>query len=75
LFTPLLLAFWTTGDFTPPAKKYARHLGIWYLNGVGLAQLATRVGLKPKDVTIAETEAQKILLERKMQNNSAQPVS
>lgn len=75
LFTPLLLAFWTTGDFTPPAKKYARHLGIWYLNGVGLAQLATCVGLKPADVTIAEAEAQKILQERKMQNNPAQPTS
>ncbi|WP_161554827.1 restriction endonuclease [Ereboglobus luteus] len=50
LLTPLLLAFWTTGDFSVSAKKYARKLGLWYLNGIGLAQLATRLGLQVADL-------------------------
>lgn len=36
-------AFWTTSDFQPSAKKYARGVGLWYLNGLGIAQLAIRL--------------------------------
>lgn len=43
--TPIAYAFWITSDFHPDAKKYAKELGIWYLNGIGLAQLAQRIGL------------------------------
>jgi restriction endonuclease len=42
---PLSFAFWTTSDFHPSAKRYARAVGLWYLNGVGLAQLALRLGV------------------------------
>ena len=42
---PISLAFWTTSDFQPSAKKYARAVGLWYLNGIGLAQLALRLGV------------------------------
>jgi hypothetical protein len=64
LLTPVLLAFWTTGDFSPSAKKYARDLGLWYLNGIGLAQLATRLGLVMADLERAEAESEKIRMER-----------
>ena len=64
LLTPVLLAFWTTSDFTSSAKTYARALGLWYLNGVGLAQLATRIGLKREDVEGAAAEAEKVRLDR-----------
>lgn len=42
---PIVYAFWTTSDFHQNAKTYAREMGIWYLSGLALAQLATRVGL------------------------------
>ena len=60
LLTPVLLAFWTTGDFSVSAKRYAQELGLWYLNGIGLAQLATRLGLSINDVVASEIEAQPI---------------
>jgi hypothetical protein len=44
---PLVFAFWTTSDYHPSAKSYARAMGLWYLNGIGLAQLAIRLGVSP----------------------------
>jgi restriction endonuclease Mrr len=46
LLTPVVYAYWTTSDFHLDARKYARTMGMWYLNGIGLTQLALRVGLK-----------------------------
>ena len=46
ILAPLSLAFWTTSDFQPSAKRYAKIVGLWYLNGTGLAQLALRLGVK-----------------------------
>lgn len=46
VLTPVIFAYWTTSDFHHLARKYAREMGIWYLNGVGLAQLADRAGIK-----------------------------
>jgi len=60
LLTPVLLAFWTTGDFTPQARQYARDLGIWHLNDIALAQLATRIGLTVTDIRKAESEAAQV---------------
>jgi len=60
----VLLAFWTTGDFSISAKKYARDIGLWYLNGIGLAQLATRLDLSFADLKAAEKEAETKRLER-----------
>lgn len=57
LLTPLALAYWITSDFHPSAKVYARELGIWYLNGIGLAQLALRVKLGILDLEKCEAEA------------------
>ncbi len=45
VLAPVALAFWTTSDFQPSAKKYAKAVGLWYLNGIGLAQLALRLGV------------------------------
>ena len=39
---PVIYAFWTTSDFHHLARTYARQVGIWYLNGLGLAQLALK---------------------------------
>ncbi|WP_435014099.1 restriction endonuclease [Xanthomonas arboricola] len=36
--SPVVFAFWTTSDFDPNAKQYARRLGIWYLSGRALAK-------------------------------------
>jgi restriction endonuclease Mrr len=40
---PTILAFWTTSDFHSNAKEYAKALGIWYLSGVALCQLAVHL--------------------------------
>ena len=42
---PVVYAFWTTSDFHRNAKEFAREMGIWYLNGLALAQLASRLGI------------------------------
>lgn len=44
LFQPTVLAFWTTSDFHKSAKAYAKEMGIWYLGGPALCQLATSLG-------------------------------
>ena len=46
VLTPVIYAYWTTSDFHYEARKYARAMGMWYLNGLGLTQLAMRAGLK-----------------------------
>jgi restriction endonuclease Mrr len=42
ILTPVTFAYWTTSDFHPLARKYAREMGLWYLKGIGVAQLALR---------------------------------
>jgi hypothetical protein len=42
---PIILAFWTTSDFHSNAKDYAKALGMWYLSGVALCQLAIHLNL------------------------------
>ena len=43
--TPVIYAYWTTSDFHHEARKYAKAMGKWYLNGVGVTQLALRAGV------------------------------
>jgi hypothetical protein len=45
LLTPVIYAYWTTSDFHHEARKYAKAMGMWYLNGVGVTQLALRAGV------------------------------
>ena len=42
---PIVYAFWTTSDFHQSAKDFARDMGIWYLSGLALTQLAMRLGV------------------------------
>jgi hypothetical protein len=42
---PIVYAFWTTSDFHRNAREFAREMGLWYLNGIALAQLAMRIGI------------------------------
>jgi hypothetical protein len=43
---PVLYAFWTTSDFDENAKRYARTLGLWYMDGPTLAKYVVELGLK-----------------------------
>lgn len=45
ILSPIIFAFWTTSDFQPSARRWARAMGLWYLNGVGVSQLAMRLGV------------------------------
>lgn len=42
---PVILAFWTTSNFEPNAKRYAREMGIWYMDGHTLASYVSKLGL------------------------------
>jgi hypothetical protein len=44
--TPVLCAFWTTSYFDSNAKKYAREVGIWYMDGQTLADYVDGLGLR-----------------------------
>lgn len=44
--SPVLFAFWTTSDFEPNAKAYARAVGIWYLGGRSLSRYVRQLGLE-----------------------------
>jgi hypothetical protein len=42
---PTLFAFWTTSDLEPNAKKYARAVGLWYMDGTTLSAYAQELRL------------------------------
>lgn len=46
ILQPIILAFWTTSDFHANAIKYAKKMGIWYLNGIALSQMALKLNMK-----------------------------
>lgn len=43
--SPVSFAFWTTSSFEPNARKYARAVGIWYMEGRTLAAYCDSLGL------------------------------
>lgn len=43
---PILYAFWTTSDLEQNAKKFARSVGLWYMDGTTLARYADELGLR-----------------------------
>lgn len=57
---PVIFAFWTTSEFTSSALAYSRAVGIWYLNGLGLAQLALKNGVV---IGISDTSGEALLVE------------
>jgi hypothetical protein len=42
---PVILAYWTTSNFEPNAKRYAREMGIWYMDGHTLAAYIDKLDL------------------------------
>jgi hypothetical protein len=44
--TPVLCAFWTTSSFDMNAKKYARAVGLWYMDGRTLADYVDGLSLR-----------------------------
>jgi len=42
---PTVYAFWTTADFDTDAREYAKSLGLWLLNGIGVAQLIIELNI------------------------------
>jgi len=43
---PVIYAYWTTSDFDAGGLKFAKAIGLWHLNGMGLTQLAMRHGVE-----------------------------
>jgi hypothetical protein len=42
---PTVYAFWTTSDFHPDARIYAKAIGLWALNGICIARLMIELGI------------------------------
>lgn len=57
LITPVCYAFWATCDFSVGAREFADRMGLWYLNGKALSQLAMRIGLGEQSIQEAEAAA------------------
>lgn len=57
LLTPICFAFWATCDFSVEAREFAERMGLWYLNGKALSQLAIRIGLGEQSLLEAEAAA------------------
>lgn len=45
-FTPVIFAYWTTSDFDLSAKRFAREMGLWYMDGLTLASYVSGLGLE-----------------------------
>lgn len=45
ILSPVVFAYWTTHDFEPNARKYAKAMGIWTMNGPTLAGYVIELGL------------------------------
>jgi len=43
---PTLFAFWTTSDLEPNARRFARSVGVWYMDGATLASYCEFLGLR-----------------------------
>jgi hypothetical protein len=54
--TPVICAFWTTSDFGPNARQYARAVGLWYMEGSTLAQYLETLGLASKVMAMPDVE-------------------
>lgn len=54
--TPVLLAFWTTSDFDPNARLYARNTGIWLMDGETISTYVRRRGLEPEVLALADSQ-------------------
>lgn len=46
VLTPAIFAFWTSSDFTDPAKDYAKAMGIWFMNGRTLVEYLHKLDLE-----------------------------
>jgi hypothetical protein len=46
IFQPVIIAFWTTSDFHSNGKQFAKEMGIWYLGGIALSQLAIKLDIE-----------------------------
>ncbi len=43
--SPIIFAYWTTSDFEPNAKKFAREAGLWFMDGFTFANYINELGL------------------------------
>jgi restriction endonuclease Mrr len=50
--TPFIFAFWTTSEFEPNAKIYARNVGLWFMDGHTLATYVHNLGMREQVLTL-----------------------
>jgi len=52
--SPVIFAFWTTSSFDQNARRFARDLGLWYMDGLTLAGYVTTLGLRESVMALAD---------------------
>lgn len=53
--TPVVYAFWTTSDFDPNAKRFAREVGMWHMDGLTLATYVCDLALVEFVMTLPDS--------------------
>jgi hypothetical protein len=52
--SPVIFAFWTTSTFDQNARRFARDLGLWYMDGLTLAGYVATLGLRESVMALAD---------------------
>jgi len=52
--SPVIFAFWTTSSFDQNARRFARDVGLWYMDGLTLAGYVTTLGLRESVMALAD---------------------
>lgn len=58
--SPILLAFWTTSDFDPNCKVFARSIGVWLMDGRTLSAYVYRLQLHDWVLSLPDEHAQTV---------------
>jgi hypothetical protein len=54
--SPVLLAFWSTSNFDPNCKDFARRAGVWLMDGHTLSSYLGKLGLSDWVMSLAEVD-------------------
>jgi hypothetical protein len=55
--TPVLLAFWSTANFEPNCKEFARRSGVWLMDGHTISSYLGKLGLTEWIMSLPDEEA------------------
>lgn len=60
--TPVLLAFWTTANFDPNSKSFARKAGVWLMDGHTISAYLSKLGLSSWVMSLDDEPVKEIVV-------------